>query len=249
MRQALVLDALTVARAGRPVLAQVALEVPFGAVVCVEGANGSGKTSLLRVLAGLAAPAAGTVRRAVSPCAFVPERVRMAPPGEPARVAAGDGRAARGAPVVARDAAPWGLEPVTLERPAADLSKGTLQRVVLCESLTAPVSLLVLDEPWAGLDGEGRDLLARALRARADAGCAVVLTDHSRMRHGRLDADAVWQLADGRATRATANAAEMLVVATRDGRRAEHVVARGAHDALLAELLSEGWTIDTVRGR
>ena len=73
------LDALTVARAGRPVLAQVALEVPFGAVVCVEGANGSGKTSLLRVLAGLAAPAAGTVRRAVSPCAFVPERVRMAP--------------------------------------------------------------------------------------------------------------------------------------------------------------------------
>ena len=80
-------------------------------------------------------------------------------------------------------------------------------------------------------------------------GLAVVLTDHSRMRHGRLDADAVWQLADGGATRVTANAPEMLVVATRDGRRAEHVVARGAHDALLAELLREGWTIETVRRR
>ena len=243
------LDALTVARAGRPVLTQVALEVRFGAVVCVEGANGSGKTSLLRVLAGLTAPAAGTVRRAVSPCAFVPERVRLAPRVSPlAWLRAMD--ALRGARRSwPDDAAPWDLARATLERPAADLSKGTLQRVVLCESLTAPVSLLVLDEPWAGLDGEGRDLLARTLRARADAGCAVVLTDHSRMRHGRLEADAVWQLADGRATRATAKAPEMLVVATRDGRRAEHLVARGAHDALLAELLREGWTIDTVRGR
>ena len=100
------LDALTVARAGRPVLAQVALEVPFGAVVCVEGANGSGKTSLLRVLAGLAAPAAGTVRRAVSPCAFVPERVALAPRLSPlAWLRAMDalrGRGGRGR----RDAAP-----------------------------------------------------------------------------------------------------------------------------------------------
>ena len=66
------LDALTVARAGRPVLAQVALEVPFGAVVCVEGANGSGKTSLLRVLAGWR-------RRPPARCAARCRRVRSCP--------------------------------------------------------------------------------------------------------------------------------------------------------------------------
>ena len=221
MRVALVLDALTVARAGRPVLAQVTLEVPFGAVVCVEGANGSGKTSLLRVLAGLAAPAAGTVRRAVYRCVRARARAAGAA-GEPARVAAGDGRAARGAPVVARRRRAVGPRACDVERPAADLSKGTLQRVVLCEALTAPVSLLVLDEPWAGLDGEGRDLLARTLRARADAG---VCGDARRtIRACATDGSRPRGVAARRRPRhaCMANAAEMLVVATRDGRRAEH---------------------------
>ena len=84
-------------------------------------------------------------------------------------MAAGDGRAARGAPVVAPRRRAVGPRACDVGAPrGGDLSKGTLQRVVLCESLTAPVSLLVLDEPWAGLDGEGRDLLGRALRARAE---------------------------------------------------------------------------------
>jgi ABC-type transport system involved in cytochrome c biogenesis ATPase subunit len=61
---ALSLDALAVARAGRPVLARGNARIALRRG-CVRGERqGSGKTSLLRVLAGLAAPAAGTVRRA-----------------------------------------------------------------------------------------------------------------------------------------------------------------------------------------
>ena len=73
------LSAVTVSRAGRVVLGEVTLALAAGEVAAVEGPNGSGKTSLLRVLAGLAAPAAGAVRRAADPCAFVPERVALAP--------------------------------------------------------------------------------------------------------------------------------------------------------------------------
>ena len=70
--------ALTVRRGRRTVLSGVALTVDGGRAVHVAGANGSGKTSLLRVLAGLAAPRAGTLRRHGA-CAFVPEKVRLAP--------------------------------------------------------------------------------------------------------------------------------------------------------------------------
>ena len=120
---------------------------------------------------------------------------------------------------------------------------------MLCEALSAPVGLIVLDEPWAGLDAEGRDLLAGRLRARADAGAAVVVADHSGARRGRLRADAVWRVDGGRVTPAREAAPAVAVVATRGGERVEHVAARGAHDALLARLLGDGWSIESVRDR
>jgi ABC-type transport system involved in cytochrome c biogenesis ATPase subunit len=243
------LSAVTVSRGGRAVLGGVELELRAGEVAVVEGANGSGKTSLLRVLAGLAAPAAGSVRRDAGPCAFVPERVALAP-----RLAALDWlRAMDGVRGARRSwpegAAGWELGEAALARPAAALSKGRLQRVVLCEALTAPVGLLVLDEPWAGLDEGGRDLLARRLRARADEGAAVVLADHSGARRGRLRAEAVWQVGGGGVQRSREAAPEVLVVATRERARAEHLVARGEHDALLARLLGDGWSIESVGER
>lgn len=86
-----------------------------------------------------------------------------------------------------------------LRGPFARLSKGQLQRVVLLEALSAPVGLLILDEPWDGLDGDGRELLARALSDRAARGSAVVLTDHTGAGAGLLDVHASLLIADGRA--------------------------------------------------
>ena len=72
------LDAVSVRRGRRRVLAGVSLRVPAATVTLVQGANGAGKTTLLQVLADVA-PASGRVRRAPGGCAFVPERLALAP--------------------------------------------------------------------------------------------------------------------------------------------------------------------------
>jgi heme exporter protein A len=69
--------AVTVRRGRRVMLSDVSLAIRRGQVVHLAGANGSGKTSLLRVLAGLSAPRAGRVRRPAR-CAFVGEKVVLA---------------------------------------------------------------------------------------------------------------------------------------------------------------------------
>jgi hypothetical protein len=75
-----------------------------------------------------------------------------------------------------------------------------------------------------------------------------VLTDHTGARHGRLRADAVWRVADGEVRRVADSVPGVVIVASRSGERAEHTVPRGEHDALLGELLRDGWSIEAVRG-
>jgi ABC-2 type transport system ATP-binding protein len=170
---------LRVRRGRRTVLDGVRLTLEPGALVHLTGANGAGKTSLLRVLAGLNAPRAGVVRRAGA-CAFLPERVVLAGALRP-REWLGAMRALRGLNRQGwdADAAAAGLAPAVLDDPASRLSKGTLQRVALIEALRAAPRLLLLDEPFAGLDREGRAWLARGLAERAGEGGAVLLTDHA----------------------------------------------------------------------
>jgi heme exporter protein A len=127
--------ALTVQRGRRDVLSGVAVTLESGRAVHLAGANGSGKTSLLRVLAGLAAPRAGIIRRHGT-CAFAPERVRLAPAlrcGEWLRAM----RALRG--LTGTDW-PAALEASGFDREVAGaaagtLSRGMLQRLALLEAL------------------------------------------------------------------------------------------------------------------
>jgi heme exporter protein A len=243
--------ALTVRRGRRTVLLGVGLRLDSGQAVHLAGANGSGKTSLLRVLAGLAAPRAGTLRRHGA-CAFVPEKVRLARAlrcGEWLRSM----RALRG--LTATDwptaAEASGLEPAVLDRPAATLSRGMLQRVALLEALHAGCPLLLLDEPFSGLDDEGRAWLAGELAERLDGGAAVVLTDHSGAAAGRLALTGALRLCDGTAAAALpgATAARRLTIRAvhRDGRRLERTVAEAEGDDLLRALLAAGWHVLEVR--
>src|SRR4051812_34736318 len=219
--------ALTVRRGRRTVLSGVGLTLDPGRAIHLSGPNGSGKTSLLRVLAGLAAPRAGTVRRHGT-CAFVPERVRLAPAlgaGEWLRAM----RALRGLTstdwAVAAEAS--GLDPAVLDRPAGTFSRGMLQRLALLEALDAGCPLLLLDEPFSGLDDGGRTWLAGQLAERLDAGAAVLLTDHSGAAAGRIALSGVLRLCDGTAeaahvARTIRSTATMTVRAVHpDGRRFE----------------------------
>lgn len=256
--------ALTIRRGRRTVLSGVALTVDPGRAIHVAGPNGSGKTSLLRVLAGLAAPRAGTLRRHAA-CAFVPEKVRLAPAvrgGEWLRAM----RALRGLTATDWDIAAdeGGLDPAVLDRPAATLSRGVLQRVALLEALNAGCPLLLLDEPFAGLDDDGRAWLSAQVAQRLDAGAAVLLTDHSGAAAGRVGLTDVVRLRDGTAHHVaaprrpgprlagrpvlTTDAAAVTVRATHaDGRRLERVVATGSIDDLLRALLDAGWHVEEVR--
>jgi heme exporter protein A len=242
--------ALTVRRGRRTVLSGVGLTLDSGHGVHLAGANGSGKTSLLRVLAGLVAPRGGTLRRPGA-CAFVPEKVRLAPAlraGEWLRAM----RALRGLsptdwPAAAESS---GLDPAVLDRPAGTFSRGMLQRLALLEALHAGCPLLLLDEPFSGLDDDGRAWLAEGLGERIDGGAAVLLTDHSGAAAGRVALSGVLRLRDGTAEAAalTVRTAAVTVRAVHgDGRRVEQIVGEAESDALLRALLADGWHVLEVR--
>lgn len=187
----------TVGHGRRVVLRDVNLDLRAGEVVHLAGGNGSGKTSLLRVLAGVADVRAGRVERRPGRCGLVPERLALT-----ADVVAGDWlralRRLRGGPqVTEEELGAAGVTDAVLRSRAGRLSKGQLQRIVLVEALTAQVDLLALDEPWTGLDSHGSEWLADRVAASRRMGGAVVFTDHSGTQGGNVPVDRTLRAADG----------------------------------------------------
>lgn len=186
-------------RRGPWVLDQVSVSLPAGTLVEVRGRNGAGKSTLLRVLAGVLRPAAGSVRGRPAVVGFAPERF---PAGQPftagqyllaqARVRGLDGR--RAADAVGREADRFGLHPLLGTRLAA-LSKGSAQKVGLAQAVLARPGLLVLDEPWAGLDAEARAAVPALVAEVLQDGGRVVLTDHQQQA-AALSPHLRWDVAD-----------------------------------------------------
>lgn len=164
------------------VLRGISLELPPGALVRIEGGNGGGKSTLLRLVAGLDTPSEGRVTGRPRRTAYVPERFPAALPLTAEAYLTHLGRVhGLGGAAAGRRAAEW------LERfgaaafartPLAELSKGTSQKVAVAQALLAGPELLVLDEAWTGLDPAARAELDRAVTERTAAGAAVVFVDH-----------------------------------------------------------------------
>lgn len=189
-------------------LAGATLEVQPGEVVLLQGANGAGKTSLLRTCAGLLAIVSGRaivlgcdlrvdrrgVRRRVGLMGHatalyddltVEDNVRFA-----VEAARGD-RAAVG-PALTRLGLDGRLRTVAVRR----LSAGQRRRTALAALVARQPELWLLDEPHAGLDAEYRDLLDGVIRQAAAGGAAVVIASHERERASAL-ADRVLTMAGG----------------------------------------------------
>lgn len=164
------------------VLRDVDLTVEPGAFTVIVGANGSGKSTLMKVLAGVTRPTLGTVTTRPAEVGYVPERlperIRMTGRtylGHMARLRGLDrDHAHRRSESLAEALA---LEP-GLDAPVTALSKGNRQKVCLAQALVAPVGLLVLDEPWSGLDPAADEGLRRELANARQAGAAVIATSH-----------------------------------------------------------------------
>ena len=196
--------AMEVVRGRRRVLRNVGFAIAPGELLLVRGTNGSGKTSLMRVLAGIAAPRAGELASNVREVAFVPERpafasgVRVRDLLDDLRRLRGESPCAHGWERKAREAA---LDRGALEATLGTLSRGQLQRVALLAALDGERALLVLDEPWESLDDAGRDWLAGALTAAAARDAAVLFSDHSHAAAKRLVLDGAIEVADATARR------------------------------------------------
>lgn len=181
--------------ARRRVLEDVSIRVGRGEFVGILGPNGAGKTSLLRAVLGMIPTAAGTIRvqdgpvsRARSSVGFVPQRHEFA---WDFPISIGDtvltGRAAllgrfrrpRTADFRAADEA---LDRVGLshlrDRPVGELSGGQRQRVLVARALALAPPLLLLDEPFTGLDMPTVEHLMDLFSQLAREGCALVMTTH-----------------------------------------------------------------------
>ncbi|QEC46928.1 ATP-binding cassette domain-containing protein [Baekduia soli] len=168
----------------------VSLGVPAGRVLGFLGPNGAGKTTAMRTVFGLVVPDAGEVRwggRPVGPSerlrfGYMPEERGLYP-----RMALLDqlvylGRIhGLGAAAARGSAARW-IERLSLgDRAGArieELSHGNQQRAQLAVALLHEPALLVLDEPFAGLDPLAVRTLAEVLRGEADRGAAVLFSSH-----------------------------------------------------------------------
>lgn len=190
----------------RTVLEDVTFDLRPGECVGVVGPNGSGKTTLLRAVLGLAAPRSGRVER--SPrwrAGYVPQRDSLQPvllfrAGEVVEMFA---RQVHRPAAAARAAALEALRCVGLEsmadRPYRDLSGGQRQRVLMARALAVEPTVLVLDEPTAGMDVRSEaELLALVRRIRAERALAVLLVTHA-LHVAATEADTVGVLHDGRA--------------------------------------------------
>jgi ATP-binding cassette subfamily F protein uup len=186
----------------RSVLREVTLGVSAGERIGVVGRNGDGKSTLLRLIAGLESPDAGALTRAgdvevalLGQGDELDERRTIRETlvgGRAEHEWVGDG-AFRGVLDGLMGGVALSLFSAGMDTPIAGLSGGERRRVALAALLLDPPELLLLDEPTNHLDVEGVDWLARHLAARR--GSMLVVT------HDRWFLDAVctatWEVSDG----------------------------------------------------
>ena len=181
--------ALTKAYGDLVALAPLTLSIAAGERVVLVGTNGSGKTTLLRMVAGLLDPSGGEAEVAGDPAGSIDARAALSYlPDDP--VLYDDLSLAEHVEFIARlhDTDEWqdrsaylidrlGLTPRLDDLPAR-FSRGLRQKTSLVLSLVRPFEVLVVDEPFVGLDQSGKAALLELLDDAADSGATVVVATH-----------------------------------------------------------------------
>ena len=174
-------------RGGRALFRRLGFAVETGALLRIAGANGSGKTSLLRILCGLLAPSAGEVRWRGTPIHSLKEEYSRhivylghAPAVKDELTARENLEICCRLAGVAADAhAALQRLGVPADVPAGRLSQGQRRRAALARlALSASVPLWLLDEPLTALDTAAADLTRGLMREHTTRGGAVVYTTH-----------------------------------------------------------------------
>lgn len=199
---------LECARGDRTLFTGLGFELGAGELLLVQGGNGQGKTSLLRLLTGLSGPVAGEVRWCGQAIARAREDYHRAmaylghangikedlTPLENLRFKAGLAGQSLDEDLAESTLRRLGLGRC-LDLPARVLSFGQRRRVALAGLLTAGALLWILDEPLTGLDVHGVALVEGLLREHLGRGGLVVMTTHQPL---TLDGVAVRAIQVGR---------------------------------------------------
>jgi heme exporter protein A len=165
---------VTCERGGRILFDRLSLNLAPGEALLVTGANGVGKSSLIRLAAGLLRPSRGSVERSAD-AALVDEALAL------------DGKLTVGAALgfwahLDGGNAAAGMESMGLsllsDIPVRMLSTGQRKRAALARVVASRAPLWLLDEPANGLDAEGLERLAAAVAAHRAAGGAVLAASH-----------------------------------------------------------------------
>jgi len=190
----LVVDQLSVNYNGTTALRQVSFRLPAGQRLAVVGPNGAGKTTLFNVIAGTQRPSAGSVRifghgPGGDTCiAYVPQRSQIdwAFPATAYEVVM-MGRVREIGPLRwprrhDRDVVRGALDQVGMAdqagRPIGELSGGQQQRVFLAQALAQQAELILLDEPFTGLDFPSLEALFSILDELRSAGVTELIATH-----------------------------------------------------------------------
>ncbi|MEU4426220.1 ATP-binding cassette domain-containing protein [Actinoplanes sp. NPDC024001] len=174
----------------RQVLKDVSFAVEAGRLTGFVGANGAGKTTTMRIILGVLAADSGSVtwqgtpitREARQRFGYMPEERGLYPKMTVAEQIVYLGRLHGMSVADARRSTTTLLERLELGERAGDqvekLSLGNQQRVQIAAALVHDPRLLVLDEPFSGLDPLAADTVVAVLRERAAAGAAVLFSSH-----------------------------------------------------------------------
>ncbi|MBK8284352.1 MAG: heme ABC exporter ATP-binding protein CcmA [Ahniella sp.] len=177
---------LTLVRGEERIFGPISFTLPAGQALLLEGSNGSGKTSLLRMLMGWIPRTEGDIlwlgEAAEEPPAaigWLGHRTGMKAELTPMENLAAFGRLFGLRPATSHRAALLsvgldGFEDTPLRR----LSQGQNRRVALAALMTWPVQLWLLDEPYANLDRDGQFLVDRMIEAHLGRGGSVLMTSH-----------------------------------------------------------------------
>src|ERR1700733_8996692 len=265
-------------RRGSWVLKGIDLELQPGSRTVIVGGNGSGKSTLIRIGAGVSWPNDGTVTLP-DRIGYVPERLAARTRFAGAEYLAHMGRIKGLDAGVVRARSRELLQRLDLQpspnEPIETLSKGNRQKLVLAQAFLGPVGLLVLDEPFSGLDPVAHAALRQLTNEAQSNGTALLLSSHhpfpeqAGLRQLRIQDGRLAEIRrDAPPVATNTGVMEVALVATERASNRQRVAAipgvrnarlepsegrvvlltdRRQIDGVLLEAIAQGWSVRSVR--